>query len=111
MPDAAPLIICHDCQRSNTGRCWRHQNAALVNQRPAPTPSTFDPMEAWKARGRELNAIYTALGRVVRDRLGESGPANGRYERDAVADIEALGARIGALEEQLAALSPGDQDA
>jgi hypothetical protein len=42
-----------------------------------------DPMEAWKARGRELNEIYDALTEVVRE------PAPGF---DPVADLKALGA-------------------
>jgi hypothetical protein len=42
-----------------------------------------DPMEAWKARGRELNAIYDTLAEVV----CECAPGF-----DPVADVKALGA-------------------
>jgi hypothetical protein len=60
------------------------------------TSALGDPMEMWKARGRELNEIYAALSRVVRDTIGDHSEVC-RYTGDPVEDIKALGAEVARL--------------
>lgn len=50
-----------------------------------------DPMEAWKARGQELNAIYDVLRPAVHDEESTG---------DAVADLKALVAQRDRLQEE-----------
>lgn len=54
-----------------------------------------DPMEAWKARGRDLNAIYDTLSSTMQRVLPYGGaPTAQRCVEAACTDIEALGAEV-----------------
>lgn len=63
---------------------WSSAPYRAVTTETTKPPLLSNAMEAWKARGRELNEIYDALTAVVEE------PAPGM---DPVADLKALGAQ------------------
>lgn len=85
------------------GRSASWPQSDLAPSGTAASAPLGDPMEAWRARGRELNAIYTALSPVVRETIGRRSEG-GRYTGDPVEDIKALGEEIKQLRAERAAV-------